>query len=153
VPSSETTSTSGVGWISGSFYKFAANTANTVGGNLSGRKYREYDYATAIDNCWQSGDPTEYHVTGSAGSIWTLNSSNYYEDTVGRSTAEITYYRVHGRAPCTVQVFQRMQMSCGDATTYAPYSTVQSQVLEYEIGTTTIKASRGSVVHGPITYP
>jgi hypothetical protein len=152
VPGGETTQENGGGWYQGSFYTFGVNVSNAGAGNLSGRFHRETDYYQAVDECWFEGTDPDWKVTGSSGSVWILNSDNYFEDTIGLPDNYITHYRDNGRAPCNVYVFQRMQISCGTELFGSPWENVQSQVLWVEVGTTTIKNARGSVVKSGI-YP
>ena len=150
VPSSETTSQTGGLWY-GSYYLFPATVDNTSGGNLSGRLYREVDYATANDNCWYPGSPIPYW-SGVTGGDRFLDSSNTYVDTIGWGDAAVQHYRANNNAPCSVDLHQRMQIACGNEIVSSPWHTVKSQVLHVEIGTTTLTTSRGSVTQGPQPY-
>ena len=153
VPDGETTSLSGGYWYLNAYYVFPVNVWNAGAGNLSGRYHRETDYQPAIDECWFETTPPEWRVEATDGSVWVLDEENYFEDTIGMGGFLISYYRDNGRAPCSVYAFQRMQISCGDHLAVFPWQTVQSQVLWMEIGTTTIRSGRGSVVTNPHPYP
>jgi hypothetical protein len=152
VPSDETTGTGGH-W-DGPHYIFDATMNNTVGGNLSGRAIRETNYAPAVDGCWYSGSPIPpvTGVTGAGDVLGPLTSSNSYQDVVGWSNAAIIHYRTNGNAPCSFDMFQRAEISCGIEIYPEPFQNVKSNVLNALIDTTTIRVSRGSVVKGPITY-
>jgi hypothetical protein len=138
-------------------YRFGVTVSNTSNGDLSGRYYRETDYATAIHDCWYSGSPVPKMTGVTNPNPFFLYSNNYYTDNIGWGSAAITRYRAHyagqtNPLPCSFQVFQRMVISCATEGFPSPYETVQSQVLDAQIAATTIRVSRGSVVAGPIAY-
>src|SRR5690349_4017160 len=137
-PQGETTLSSGLGW-EGPYYRFGAVVSEPGNGNLSGRFYREVDYATGQNTCVFASDPPAFQWDHTSGSEWTLDENDYYEDVFGPGDDLITFYRAQGRTPCTVDLFQRMEISCGTEIFKGPWTQVQSQVLHFEIGTTTVK--------------
>jgi hypothetical protein len=52
-------------WVGPATYDFIVyvNGPSSPDNNLSGRFYRETDYAPAIDQCWVAGDPPEFRVS------------------------------------------------------------------------------------------
>jgi hypothetical protein len=150
IPPYETTSSTGGGW-SGAKYIFHANVANTSGGNLSGRKYRETNYASGYDACWYPTSPIPKFESVTQLNPFYLSSNNFYVDEIGWGHTSITHYRSHGDAPCKTHIYQGMKIACGidGAETY---TTVQNNVLLAEIGVTTISTTRDGVTKTR-TYP
>ena len=136
-------------WVySGGAYVFDAWVSNGSGGDLSGRAYRETDYAPASDECWFEGTPPNWRITGVTNhDPFILSSDNHYQDTIGWTGFEpIDWYCAYDRTPCQITAHQRMQISCGIEIAPSPWENVESQVLWQEIGTYTHKAARGSVL-------
>ncbi len=138
------------------FYIFFPVVSNTSGGNLSGRMYRETNYAQGWDRCWHSGSPIPKFESVSGTGAVVLPASNVYPngDTVGWGTAAVTHYRSHdpGNIPCETWLYQRMEIACGVEASPS-WHQVQSQVLKITIGATTLTTFRGSTGQGPHNYP
>jgi hypothetical protein len=151
VPTGGETNTGG-GW-NGTLYDFAMTISSQgTSGNLSGRKYREVDFNPAVDGCWFSGSPIA-KVTGVSGSVWNLDSTNTYHDYIGWIDGyPVSIYRAHyGSQPCSVTLFQRMEIACGPDPSLS-YYWVSNQNLVVTINPTTLTTSRGSSVQSR-SYP
>lgn len=123
-----------------------AVVSNTSGGDLSGRKYRESNYATGYDACWYPGSPIPKFDSVTNPNPFYLASDNAYKDTIGWGPTSITHYRNHGDAPCETHLYQQMQIACG-TDGYESYHGVQNNVLIAEIGTSTVTVSRDGVAY------
>jgi len=150
IPPYETT-TAGGNWL-GPHYKFIAQVSDTSGGNLSGRKYRETNYATGFDRCWHWGSPVMKFEGITQPNPFNLGSSNTYTDEIGWGTEAIKHYRNHGDAPCNTTLYQQMQIACG-AEGVETYHYVQNNVLVAEIGVTTLTVTRDGVPKVLDPYP
>ena len=150
IPPYETTSSTGAGW-QGPHYVFDVNIANGSGGDLSGRKYRETNYAPGYDSCHYPTSPITPFVSVTNLNPFYLFSNNHYTDSIGWGDAGIRHYRSHGDAPCDTHIYQQMQIACG-VDGAETYHAVQNNILIAEIGITTVTSTRDGVPHGPQPY-
>jgi hypothetical protein len=99
----------------------------TVGGGngmWGGRTVAESPYQTASDTCYIDGSPNpNYNLpeNNPMTSAWVVDDSQHYTDQIGWGSADPTWYRTHGRAPCGITLYQQMTMYCysGGRVNYA----------------------------------
>ena len=142
VPTGETTSSTAWGWSSrtdgvvdnaGPYYVYAVTVNNGTYGVLSGRYAQEGDYSPAHDGCYYSGSPIPEQTGVTAPGPFVLDSSNAYVDTLGWSADAITTYRAHGNLPCSLTLYQKMEIACGVYGSLPPWSTFKMNTLVLEI--------------------
>jgi len=89
------------------------NQTLTGTGTFTGSTIAEDQAAGGSDTCdFQNSEIEKYKLTGLDA---TVTSGNHWgPDVVGYLTPAVTYYRQHGRAPCSATVVQDMYISCTD---------------------------------------
>ena len=121
------------------------------GDDWSGRYIRETNYSPGWDKCHYSGSPIQEFNSVTQPNPFGLDSTNMYIDSIGWGATAVAHYRSHGNAPCDTTIYQQMQVECGPHA-IATYTGYQNNVLNAEIGITTINSIRDGVSAGPITY-
>jgi hypothetical protein len=164
VPTSETTHASAEDWTSappphaidgaGPYFAYRANVADGSTGNIRGRRMREGDYNTAYDSCYYSSSQIPQWTGVTNPPPWPIvDTSNKYTDTLGWGSDAITWYRAHQSLPCSVHLYQKMELSCGTFGTDSGWSDYHHNVMIAEITDAThITETRDGVSH-PRTYP
>jgi hypothetical protein len=79
---------------------------------LGGRTVTEQDPGGGNDQCWFLGSIMSPFESITGGTWPVANDNTYGDDWIGWSTADITYYRAQGRAPCETYIPQRMEIAC-----------------------------------------
>lgn len=108
-----------------------------------GRTISETFPQPANDGCWFLGSLVPEIVHIATASV-TLGNSGTYQDSIGPQTAPIsavTYYRQHGRTPCTITTVQVMVIDCPNPPANPTYATI-TQV--DSIGSLQLEVTRGN---------
>ncbi|MGC1620516.1 MAG: hypothetical protein WA765_18645 [Candidatus Acidiferrum sp.] len=131
VPSTETTAL--VGSIDSTYSQFNQTIGDTASDSFDTMQVDESNAATGQDTCWFAG--SKYAAeTGVSGGLWTVagddvqgQHNHWGYDTVGWSSAEVSYYRANDPAhgigiPCGWTLYQAMNIQCsaGAWWTYTP---------------------------------
>jgi len=87
-----------------------------------GRTISETFPTSAIDGCWFPTSAIPKVVTIVSKSV-TVGSTARYTDSVGPRIDAVTYYRQHGRAPCSITIQQVLVIDCPNPPANPTYFT------------------------------
>jgi|WetSurMetagenome_2_1015567.scaffolds.fasta_scaffold40926_3 peptidoglycan hydrolase-like protein with peptidoglycan-binding domain len=137
LPSGETTAP--IGWGAGleATLQLWQQQLTPVNTDFRNCQVREYDGGGGVDSCWFAGSMFT-PFTAITGGLWNVDDTNSWgEDHVGWYSNAVTYYRTHGRAPCSNSFTQsiRVVRPSGDVE-------YRQNVLGGAIGTTTVSSTR-----------
>ena len=118
------------------------------------RSVREVDSGGGQDYCWRPGDPPTWQFTQVSGFSWPIDANDQYgDDFIGFTNDAIFYYRQRDRAPCHVEVPQRMEISCtGDPRCGPPWEFYQDNWVLFGFTSSEVWANRGGVYVSRIWY-